>query len=466
MNIIQGMAKFFSRISHALHKSPPKEDGSKTTPGAGALINGRYRLEAEIGRGGMGIVYRAHDIPNDRDVAVKVINTAKANALTRQQFLHEAEITAKFHHPHIVGVYETGTMDPGEPGASPFMVMELVEGTSLGEIFNLTYARILEITKQICDALHYIHQQGYVYRDLKPGNVLIEKQGFQYFVKLIDLGLARPRGMANLSQESSVAGTLFYLAPELIAGKPADIPSDLYALGATLYEMITGRVPFSDFDEQTILSQHIEASVAPPSQSRNDVPPALESTVLRLLKKDPAERFASAQEVCEALEQIVLAQQSGVSIGNLPSLPAGYFVDENAVTQVKQSLVSHLLVTLLDGNETIALAAGQQLNDLFSDGVWWVDFRSVENPSLVLGMVTSTLGLAPNPDRPLTASLIEFLREKNLLLILVHGDPVMGACVQLIETILHTCPEVHFLVTSQQPLHVFGEKLVHQNPQP
>jgi serine/threonine protein kinase len=324
----------------------------------GTLINGRYRLDAEIGRGGMGVVYRAYDIPNDRDLAVKVINVARANTLTHQHFLQEAEFNARLTHPHIVAIYETGLIDPGAQELSSYMVMEWVQGISLENLHGLTYARILDIGKQICEALEYAHEQGFVYRDLKPGNVLIEKRGFQYFLKLTDFGLARPRGMAYLAYESSLAGSFFYLAPELIAGQPADIPSDLYALGVTLYEMITGRVPFSDFDEQTVLSQHVDELVTPPSHSRGDVPPALEAIVLRLLAKDPQDRFASAQEVRDALEQVRVAQKNAMKRRNLPQPSTQSSGRENGIAQVIQLLESNPLVTILDDDETLALAVG------------------------------------------------------------------------------------------------------------
>src|ERR1051325_611569 len=215
--IISMMAKFLDRILQAVQRSkslpPENRDAgvgtSRVVFGPGMLINGRYRLEEEIGRGGMGIVFRAHDIPTNREVAIKLINFDKANALTLQQFLHEAEISVRWNHPHMVTVYETGAISDN---GTPFIAMELVYGKSLEELRALTFARILDIGKQICEALEYAHQQGFIYRDLKPGNVLIEKRGFQYFVKLTDFGLTRPRGVINLDNESNVAGTLFYLA--------------------------------------------------------------------------------------------------------------------------------------------------------------------------------------------------------------------------------------------------------------
>jgi len=450
----QRMAKFFNRLSQALQKNKP--DAADFSPardaaiGPGATIVQRFRLDAEIGRGGMGIVYRARDLTANRDVAVKIVNSETANALSLQQFAREAEITSRLRHPHIVAVHESGTAETG----APFIVMELAQGTSLSDMHGLTYASVIDIAKQICAALEYAHNQGLVYRDLKPGNVILEKRGFRSFVKLLDFGLARPRGEAYLSTESTRAGTVFYLAPEIIAGQPADIASDLYALGATMYEMITGRLPFSNFDEQAILEQHLNESVAPPSHSRGDVPPALETIVLRLMEKNPADRFASAQEVRQALEQISLASES-VAHGNLP--PTNVTGRDEEAAQVGRLLESNPLVTLLDEDDSLALAVAAQLAGQFADGAWLVKFESVTEPMLVPQTVASALGVEADPDRPLIILLMQFLREKNLLLILSHCDHLLGACAQLAETILRACPDVRILATSAQPLNLPGE---------
>ncbi len=417
----------------------------------------RYRLDAEIGRGGMGVVYRAHDILNNRDVAVKVVNLNTANALTFQQFEREAEIATRLAHPHIAAAYGTGVVDTGSGEPSPFIVMELVMGTKLEEMRGFTFGIIVEITQQICDALEYIHKQGFVYRDLKPGNVILEKRRFHYFVKLLDFGLARPRGEAYLPNESSLAGTVFYLAPELIAGQPADIGSDLYALGVMLYEMITGRVPFSDIDEQNVRSQHLNDTVSPPSQSRSDVPPALDAIVLRLLEKNPNDRFASARDVGHALEQVSRVLDSTVR-GNLPQISTELIGCENEIAQVVQLLESNQLVTLLDDSDELTLAVCAELNSQFSDGLWLVQLESVNEPMMVLQTVVSVLGIHTDPQRPLTVSLIEYLREKNLLLLLSHCGHVLGACSQLAETVLSTCPEVRILATSSHPFNISAEK--------
>ena len=455
--------RFFNRLARAIRKDKPTSTDSTaaapagvfgTTPGVGTLLDGRYRLEAEIGRGGMGIVYRAHDIAEQREVAIKVINSETANALTRQQFLQEADIMSRLLHPHLVSVYQVGMAETGAQEPSPFIVMELVHGTSLDEMYGFTFSRILDIGKQICEALEYVHRQGLVYGDLKPGNVLIEKRGFQYVAKLADFGLARPRDTVSSATESNRAGTLFYLAPEIIVGGQADICSDLYALGATLYEMITGRVPFSDFEEGAILAQHLEAPVPPPSESRADVPPALEAIVLCLLAKKPEDRFASAQKVHQALEQITITHEGGAARNNLPEHLTECNGCGDDLEAVKQLLESSPLVTLLGNSRSVALAIGSQLADQFSDGVWWVDLESASDPVRVLETVSSELGIRPDPQRSLTVSLIEHLREQDVLLIFNHCDGVRLACAQLVETILHTCPDVRILTTSDQAFDI------------
>ena len=446
------MANFLSRLSQAVQKNKAV---SGTTPkaafGIGALLNQRYRLDAEIGRGGMGIVYRAHDLSQERDVAIKIINAETANALSLGQFAREAQISSQLNHPHITAVYEICMDDP-----SPYIVMELLHGRSLADESQFTYVAIIDIAKQICDALEYIHGQGFVYRDLKPANVILEKHGFQTFIKLLDFGLARSRGEEYLPNESSLAGTVFYLAPELINGQPADIGSDLYALGALLYEMVTGRVPFSNINEQNIITQHLEEKVTPPSQSRSDIPSELESIILRLLEKKPKGRFTSAGEVLNELAKVKLSRTSS-SRGNLPKVENK---PQEDVARIIQQLESSKLITLSNDDESLAMAVGSQLVDQFNDGVWWVRLDAIQEPAMVLPTVLAVLGVNANPNRSPAVLLIEFLREKNLLLILGRCNHLAGACAQIAATILSSCPDVRILALSQQPLNIPEEQVM------
>ncbi len=409
----------------------------------------------------MGIVYRAHDMLNDRDVALKIILPDETNRQTREQFLHEAHTTAQLIHPHIITVYETGAVDTGATEPVPFIVMELVRGPSLGDMRGLSFAQIIDLGQQICDALEYAHAQGLIHRDLKPENVLVEKNGYRYIAKLVDFGLARLRGESNLSDNRSVAGTVYYLAPEVIAGEPADIGADLYALGVMLYELVTGHVPFSDWDAETILSQHVQDAVIPPSHTRNAVPPALEAIILRLLAKDPRERFASARQVCEALGQIAIGAEQIAVHTNLPRHATRMIGRANEIAQVRALLEANPVVTLLGcsgiGKTRLALATGDTLFDQFADGVWLVELEPWRDPALVPQLIASVLGIREESQRALMVLLAEHLREKNLLLILDHCDHVIGACAQLIATLVRTSPQVRILATSHTALNLATE---------
>src|SRR5215813_3379911 len=260
---------------------------------SGDVLRGRYRLDSLIGRGGMGVVYRATDLELHRRVAVKVISENSSDD-ARERLIREARAAAALNHPHIVSVY-----DVGEANGLPFFVMELVEGPSLSKTPPTDLSRIVELGLQICAALEHAHANHIVHRDLKPDNVLVSTTGQS--IKLADLGLALPGQGARISRAGLVIGTPSYMAPEQALGQEVDARTDLYALGVVLYELTTGRVPFKGDDPLAVVSQHVHAPAVPPRVLRSDVPRALELLILRLLEKNPASRFQSAAEVAAAL---------------------------------------------------------------------------------------------------------------------------------------------------------------------
>jgi predicted ATPase len=271
----------------------------------GTLLNARYQLEAEIGRGGMGVVYRAHDTLLGRDVAVKVLSASELGTEGRARLLREALAAAGLNHPNIVTVH-----DVGEAEELPFIVMELVEGPSLYEQPPAELEQILAIAQQICAALDHAHTNGIVHRDLKPENVLITpdpragtgvpSRGSGCSAKLVDFGLARSVA-SRTTAEGVIAGTVFYLAPELALGQACDGRADLYALGVMLYELTTGVLPFVADDPWAVISQHLHAPVVPPRAKSSDIPLALDRLIVQLLAKSPEDRPSSAEEVEEIL---------------------------------------------------------------------------------------------------------------------------------------------------------------------
>ena len=272
----------------------PDELRATTVPAPGTILRERYRLDSEIGRGGMGTVFRATDLELQREVAVKLISAQ--NSDSRERLLREARAAAALNHPHIVTIHDVGEID-----GSPFLVMEYVSGPRLSQARPTDFSRVVAIAVQICDALEHAHNNQIVHRDLKPDNVLLSGTSDSSTVKLADLGLALPAYAARISRAGIIVGTAAYMAPEQALGQTIDGRADLYALGVLLYELTTGRVPFHGDDPLTIVSQHVHAPIVPPRVLRSDFPPVLETIIVRLLAKDPAQRFSSAAETRAAL---------------------------------------------------------------------------------------------------------------------------------------------------------------------
>ena len=244
----------------------------------------------------MGTVYRATDLELQREVAVKILSASSHTADGRERLIREARAAAALNHPHIVTIH-----DVGDAGGMPFLVMELVAGPRLSQAKPTELSRVVEIAVQICAALEHAHANSIVHRDLKPDNVLLSGSSQASNVKLADLGLALPAYGARISRAGVIVGTAAYMAPEQALGHAVDGRADLYALGVLLYELTTGRVPFTGDDPLTVVSQHVHAPVVPPRVLRPDLPRALEAVIVRLLAKDPAQRFNTAAETRAAL---------------------------------------------------------------------------------------------------------------------------------------------------------------------
>ncbi|HLF28681.1 MAG TPA: protein kinase [Anaerolineae bacterium] len=329
----------------------------------GATIQNRYRIETELGQGGMGVVYRAHDELLDRAVAVKLLSETRLGTDGRARLLREAQAAARLNHPNIVTVHDAGETDPATPGASgvPFIVMELVEGESLYSRRPATIGELLVIARQVCDALDHAHAQGIVHRDIKPENILvIEPAGMAVElpsqpvrVKLMDFGLARS-GASRLTAEGALVGTVFYLAPEQALGQAIDGRTDLYALGVVLYELSAGRLPFTGDDPLTIISQHLHAPPVPPSTYNPEIPPALDALILRLLSKRPDDRPASAAEVRQALDSGDSASTS------IPTLLLDRIVRGRLVARERELTEARALwQKALSGESSVLLVSGE-----------------------------------------------------------------------------------------------------------
>ncbi|MCI0580041.1 MAG: protein kinase [Chloroflexi bacterium] len=281
----------------------------------GQTINGRYQVEALVGRGGMSTVYRATDLAEKRPVAIKSLHFNLVSGVTPTRFYREFRVLTRLDHSHIVRAYDYGAYQD-----IPYLVLEWLPGWTLNDVLAagpLSRERLLHIGRQICHALLYLHSQSIVHRDLKPGNIMVLPPEESPQIKLMDFGLVRLTNLSvQLTQEGSTVGTLAYIAPEQAQGLAVDFRADLYALGIVLYEMATGRPPFVHENAATVLLQQMTAQPLPPRHFRPELDEPLSELILHLLAKEPARRPASTEVVARQLAQ--LADESAPTLDPLP----------------------------------------------------------------------------------------------------------------------------------------------------
>ena len=271
------------------------------------VLDDRYRLDAELGRGGMAVVFRGHDLLLDRPVAVKLLRALDSGDEGWRRLLAEAQSAARLNHPNIVAIYDVGEDRSSGNAPQPYIVMELVEGRSLHEKPPTDLETIVRIASGMLEGLGHAHAHGVIHRDLKPENVLLTPGGG---VKLMDFGLAQSMS-TRMSQSGVLIGTVYYVAPEQAMGREVDGRADLYALGVMLYEMVAGRLPFSAESALAVISLHLNAPVVPPSAHRPDLPPALEDLILDLLAKRPEDRPADTFAAQRRLKDSLTAPTTG-----------------------------------------------------------------------------------------------------------------------------------------------------------
>jgi serine/threonine protein kinase/Tfp pilus assembly protein PilF len=297
-----------------------------------------YRITEKLGEGGMGVVYLAEDIVLGRQVAIKTLTAERTgdNQHFRTRFLREARAVSTLSHPHIATIYDYGEDESGEP----YIVMELIKGRTLGDLMlkeKLTIPRAIEIIKQVGEALSEAHHHGIIHRDIKPSNVAINDRGN---VKVLDFGLAKQLDLRAVqttdsdrqtllntqTREGVIVGTPMYLSPEQALGVEVDARSDIFSLGALLYECVAGKPPFFGKSPMEICTRVIRDDPAPPSQLNKDVPPGIDQISLKALAKKPEQRYQTADEMIAALsaaQTTLEGRNSDRTVTRLIAPPAG-----------------------------------------------------------------------------------------------------------------------------------------------
>ena len=303
--------------STATVRMEPTQVGTTAPPShvtelvTGALFANRYRIEQILGRGGMGIVYKANDTQLDETVAIK---TLPGDVMTRspeelERFKREIRLARKITHRNVLRTY-----DYGEAEGVYFISMECVRGYTLAELLaeapdhRLAPRVALGIARQICRGLQAAHEQGIIHRDIKPQNVLIDHKGE---VKLMDFGIARmAEAKEGMTQAGLIVGTPHYMSPEQVQGKQLDPRSDVYSMGVLLYEMLVGMKPFSAPSLTAVLAAHLTETPKAPIDQRPEIGREVNSIVVRCLAKNPKDRYPDAGALLHDLDQVQVAAQA------------------------------------------------------------------------------------------------------------------------------------------------------------
>lgn len=297
----------------------------------GTMLSGRYEVLKRVGSGGMADVYMAKDHKLNRNVAVKVL---KSEYVEDEKFLRkfetEAQAVARLSHPNIVNIYDVGIED-----GINYIVMELAEGITLKEYIRkkgyLTPKETVEISTQIASAISHAHKNHIIHRDIKPQNILVSDTGI---IKVTDFGIAKATSSNTVTSTATAMGSVHYISPEQAKGRFCDEKSDIYSLGITMYEMVTGHVPFDHENGVTIALMHLQNEITPPSQIRDGIPDSLEKIILKCTMKKPEERYQTADELITDL-RLVFEDTSGGYVGVVPAIDDSptIMIDQNELTQ-------------------------------------------------------------------------------------------------------------------------------------
>ena len=345
---------------------------------AGRVIADKYRIEAKLGAGGMGFVYRATRLLIDDEVAIKILHSGVTDPRAGDRFQREARAAARLKHPNVVTIHDFGITDDG----MQYLVMELVEGDSLRRIIEqqgvIVPSTAVEITRQVCDALDDAHQHNVIHRDIKPDNIVVKATVNGLWVKVLDFGIAKLRDdlAGNLTQTGSILGTPHYMSPEQCLGEELDSRSDIYSLGIVVYEMLTGTVPFHAPSSSAVVVQHV---MQPPPALRSLNPaisPAIEFVVLNALNKQREARPQTAGSLARNLSS-ALSNAGFSAAGQMNTTPSAPELSDSSESTVVIAKPTHTTTAEPHRSGKILGYVGIVIGALVLGGaiVWFVSSR-------------------------------------------------------------------------------------------
>jgi predicted ATPase/tRNA A-37 threonylcarbamoyl transferase component Bud32 len=446
---------------------------------------GHFRIEAAIGQGGMGEVYRATDLKLGRTVALKVLPPeATRDPEARARFLQEARFASVLNHPNIVTIFAVDEAD-----GIDFIVMELAEGESLrarAQRGPLDVPELIEVGIQCAEALGAAHALGLIHRDVKSANVVLTSvtpQG-KSRAKILDFGLAKrmpnetARGLdatveVDLTSAGMVMGSPGYMSPEQARGASLDARTDIFSLGCTLYEAAVGRVPFEGPSTMAVMHATWTQEPTPPTRLRPELPIEIDAILARCMAKEREERYGSARELADALAGLregsdtqsgtVSAARLAIPRGpnNLPAALTSFIGRKREAAEIRRLLGQARLVTLAGpggcGKTRLAIQVAKDLLVDTPGGTWLVDLAPLRDPTLVAQYIAAAAGVREESGRPIVETLTEAFGAKAMMLVLDNCEHLIGGCAPVARALLEGCPHLRVLATTQEPLGVPGE---------
>jgi non-specific serine/threonine protein kinase len=418
---------------------------------------GPYELLCEIGRGGMGVVYRVRDPRLDRFVALKFLPAhLRTDSEARRRFLAEAQAASALDHPNICTIYDIGDAEDGRH----FIAMAHYDGETLERKIDkgpMPIEDSVAIALQIAEGLGRAHEAGIIHRDIKPSNVMVTSRGE---VKILDFGIAKLEGSTTLTEPGTRVGTIAYMSPEQAQDENVDQRTDLWSLGVVLYEMVAGRRPFMGNRMAALLNAILHKDPPPLRTVREEAPEALERILMKALAKRPGERYSTAAEMLEEIHALAGGAPSDRSSGNLPAPLTTFVGRKREIQQVASILSEARLLTLTGpagtGKTRLSLEVARESAMDYEDGAHFVPLTHISDPSLVPSAIAHALDLVESSSRPTVDSLKDALRGRQLLFVLDNFEQVVGAAPVVAE-LLETCPRLKIIVTSRVVLRVSGE---------
>jgi predicted ATPase/predicted Ser/Thr protein kinase len=427
-----------------------------------------YEILEKLGEGGMGVVYKAHDIKLDRTVALKFLpqHLTKSEE-DKQRFSREAKAAAALNHPNICTIHNVEEHDGNQ-----FIVMEYVDGKTLRDYVGalretpLRVEQALSFALQITEALSEAHKKGIIHRDVKPDNIMVTADNR---VKVMDFGLAKFKGSANVTKTGGVVGSIAYMSPEQIQGEEVDNRTDLWALGVVLYELLSARSTFHKDYEASIIYSILNETPTPLSNVNPDIPKKISGIVEKLMEKHPDNRYNNDGELLTDLRSCLRIQSSEVQETDpssehpltIPQPLTSFVGRTRELSEIKELFMRTRLLTLTgiagSGKTRLAIQLAHDIASKFKDGVFFIDLVVIQDHNLVASIIARSLNVKEVTGQSVMDSLISALSGEQRLLVLDNFEHVIGAAGVVVE-LLSSARKIKIVVTSREALNIRGEQ--------